>query len=65
MKHQIAILMTSGLLAASAVFLPPATAQDATEPSVNFYCCQSYDPTSKTNVPTTLEKIKALRHLVC
>ena len=57
MKHQLTILVTSGLLAASAVFLPPAPAQEATEPSANFYCGQSYDPTSKTNVPTTLVAI--------
>lgn len=57
MKHQLAILVTSGLLAASAVFIPPATAQAATEPSANFYCGQSYDPTSKTNIPTTLVAI--------
>jgi Circadian oscillating protein COP23 len=49
MNKQIAILAT-GLLAATAVILPPVIAQ--TEPT--FYCGSSYDTTSKRNVPTTL-----------
>ncbi len=50
MNKQITILLAGGLLAATAVILPPVTAQ--TEPT--FYCGSTYDPTSKTNVPTTL-----------
>jgi hypothetical protein len=50
MNKQIAILLAGGLLAATAVILAPVNAQ--TEPT--FYCGSTYDPTSKTNVPTTL-----------
>ena len=57
MKNKLAALVTTGLLAVTAIYLPPTTAQEATEPSANFYCGQSYDPTSKTNVPTTLVAI--------
>ena len=62
MKNQLAILSTSCLLAANAVLLAPVTAQDTppadVQPSVSFVCGQSYDPTSKTNVPTTLAVVE-------
>jgi Circadian oscillating protein COP23 len=50
MNKQITMLLAGGLLAATAVILPPVNAQ--AEPT--FYCGSTYDPTSKTNVPTTL-----------
>jgi Circadian oscillating protein COP23 len=50
MNKQITILLAAGLLAATAVILPPVTAQT----KATFYCGSTYDPTSKTNVPTTL-----------
>jgi Circadian oscillating protein COP23 len=53
MNKQLAILFAGGLLAASAVNLAPVKAEDG----ANFYCGQSYDVTSKTNVPTTLVKV--------
>jgi Circadian oscillating protein COP23 len=53
MNKQLAILLASSLLATNAVTLAPVKA----EAGANFYCGQSYDVTSKTNVPTTLVNI--------
>ncbi len=53
MNKQLAILFASGLLAANAVTVAPVRA----EGGASFYCGQSYDVTSKTNVPTTLVNV--------
>jgi Circadian oscillating protein COP23 len=52
MKKQLAILVT-GILAAHAVMLAPAQAQEQTQ-TEGFYCGKSYDPLSKQDIPTTL-----------
>jgi Circadian oscillating protein COP23 len=50
MKKLLAILFAGGLLGANAVTIAPVKAQTG----ATFYCGSSYDPTSKTNIPTTL-----------
>jgi hypothetical protein len=52
MNKQLAILVT-GILAAHAVMLAPAQAQEQTQ-TEGFYCGKSYDPLSKQDIPTTL-----------
>lgn len=56
MKKQLAILVT-GILAAHAVVLAPALAQEQDQIEGKFYCGKSYDPLSKQNIPTTLLSI--------
>lgn len=53
MKKQLTILVT-GILAAHAVVLAPALAQEQDQIEGKFYCGKSYDPLSKKNIPTTL-----------
>ncbi len=50
MKKLMPILFAGGLFAATAVTIAPVKAQTG----ATFYCGASYDPTSKTNIPTTL-----------
>jgi hypothetical protein len=53
MKNQLTILLAGGLLLSNVVAMAPARAEDG----VRFYCGQSYDPTSKKNIPTTLVSV--------
>jgi Circadian oscillating protein COP23 len=53
MKKQLTILVT-GILAAHAVVLAPALAQEQDQIEGKFYCGKSYDPVGKQNIPTTL-----------
>jgi Circadian oscillating protein COP23 len=53
MKNLLAIFFT-GILSVNAIAIAPATAQTQTQPEGKFYCGQSYDPSSKTDIPTTL-----------
>jgi hypothetical protein len=50
MKKLFAILFAGGLVTANAITIAPVEAQTG----ATFYCGSSYDPTSKTNIPTTL-----------